>query len=132
MASAEPGRYTPDDPLAGDCAADSGRRLLIVEPEPLLRWSLVTYLRRWFEVFAVDSDAAAQRVLDEQSVDAVVVSDQLSDKDVEEIEAHARSRNTGTRVVRTVISRREGVTPWIEKPFDLAELAVLLGIPARH
>ena len=104
------------------------RRLLIVEPEPLLRWSLAKYLSKWFEVFPVDSVAPADRVLDQQPIDAVVVSDQLPDRRAQSIENHARSRNAATCVIHTVTTRVVGSAKCIEKPFELARLATLLGV----
>ena len=49
--------------------------LLIVEPEELVRWSLVTYLSRSFSVFTADSTDAAVRILNEHDIDAVVIAD---------------------------------------------------------
>jgi DNA-binding NtrC family response regulator len=110
-------------------------RVLVVEPEALVRWSLVTYLARWFDVLSADSRSAADKILDDQQVDAVVVSDDLSDRAVEDVEAHARSRNPDTRVIRTVTGppsdkAADGATPRLEKPFDLSRLATLLGVQA--
>ena len=50
-----------------DMQASDGRIgfLLIVEPEPLLRWSLATYLSKWFDVFPADTREAADRILDD-------------------------------------------------------------------
>ena len=119
---------------AGNSPPSAARRLLIVEPEALVRWSLVTYLTKWFDVFTADSRATADHILDDQLIDAVVVSDDLSDRAPEEIEARARSRNPAARVVRTITdSPGEELpsqkTPRLEKPFELSELAMLLGIP---
>jgi len=112
----------------GDRTGSESGRLLIVEPEPLLRWSLVTYLSRWFEVFPAESESAADRLLDEQPMDAVVVSDQLPNHQAEEIEAHARSRNAAARVIRTVTTVDDPRNRCIEKPFELSKLAGLLGV----
>lgn len=113
---------------AGDVMHPSGR-VLIVEPEPLLRWSMSTYLSRWFEVFPTDDDAAAERVLGEHAVDALIVSDQLPREEAADLEAHARTLNTDARIVRTVTTRENGLTPaCIEKPFELAALARMLGV----
>jgi len=111
----------------------SPRHLLIVEPEELVRWSLVTYMAKWFAVDSVDSRAGADRILDERRIDAVVVSDDLSDQAAEAIETHARSRNPSVCVVRTVTNpsgdnEPAPDTPRVEKPFELSKLASLLGI----
>ena len=103
-----------------------------MEPEELVRWSLVTYLARWFVVDAVDSRAAADQIIDDRSVDAVVVSDDLSDDAIESIEARVRSRNPSARVICTVANPLRGKelglgTERVEKPFELAKLATMLG-----
>lgn len=107
--------------------------LLVVEPETLLRWSLATYLSKWFDVFPTDTGEAADRILEDHRIDALVVSDQLSAAMLDALESHARSRNASTRVVRTVTSlNRDGLTDQgtfcIEKPFELWKLANLLGV----
>jgi len=107
------------------------RTVLIVEPEALLRWSLVTYLGRWFRVFAADSVSAADRLLDEQPIDAAVLSDDLPDGGADQIERHLRIRNPTPCVVRistrpTTSSGTSQTTARLEKPFDLTTLANLL------
>lgn len=112
------------------------RCLLVIEPEELVRWSLVTYLGRWFVAFSADSPAVADQILDEQPIDAVVISDDLSNEAGEEIEARARSRNPDVQIIWTLThpgrSRhyRRG-TDAVEKPFELSHLARLLGAKKR-
>lgn len=114
-------------------AVQPSRQVLIVEPEELVRWSLVTYLGKWFAAFSADTQVAADRILDDQQIDALVVSTDLLDQGAEEIQARARSRNPDVTVVCTstkppgekVCSR---ATPFLEKPFELSELADLLGV----
>ena len=107
--------------------------VLVVEPEDLVRWSLVTYLGKWFEVCSADCGCVAERILDDRKVDAVVLSDDLSDQAAEDVEAHARARNPAARVVRTVTGppgekASNGASPRLEKPFELSRLAVMLGV----
>ena len=107
--------------------------LLVVEPEALLRWSLATYLSKWFDVFPTDTGESADRILEDHRIDALVVSDQLPAESLDALESHARSCNAATRVVRTVTSlNRNTVTDQgtfcIEKPFELVKLANLLGV----
>ena len=116
-----------------DRGSRGGGTLLVVESEPLLRWSLVTYLGRWFEVIPTESESTAHETLDKQDVDAVVVSDDLCDRAAAEIEAHALSRNSSAIVVRTITNPSRGTplpreTGYLEKPFQLAQLAALLGV----
>lgn len=109
--------------------------LLIVEPEDLLRWSLTTYLGRWFEVYPTESPVAANRYLDERFFEAVVTSDELPEEALMDIETHAHSRNVATKLVRTVTSlcascQRMPQGCCIEKPFQLSKLATMLGVAA--
>ena len=129
----------PSNPGCTSSPPSHGRvgYLLIVEPEALLRWSLATYLSKWFDVFPTDSPEAADRILHDHAIDAMVVSDQLSPDSVSELETRARSCNASARLVRTVTSLVPGgmdsnQAQLIEKPFELAKLASLLGVDARH
>lgn len=122
--SAANGNASPPQPV---------QTLLIVEPESLIRWSLVTYLAKWFKVYAADSGRAANRFLDEHGIDAAIVSDDLPGGVAEEIEARARSLNSSVRLVCTVTNPPgekacARTTQCLEKPFELAELANLLGV----
>jgi len=116
-----------------DSTCQAEQNLLVVEPEPLLRWSLATYLKRWFHVFPVDSTRAADQILDDRAIDAVIVSEDLTDHGADEVEAHARARNARARVVRTLTRPPDHEPPkrgtvCLEKPFELSALAILLGI----
>jgi len=122
-----------DISTGGGTPRSPAEHLLIVEPEALVRWSLVTYLGKWFAVYSADSRASADRILDDHRIDALVVSDDLSDRAAKDIEAHARSQNPSVRVVRTVTNPSDGEeptpdTPCVEKPFELSKLASLLGV----
>lgn len=121
VASANPGSNKGD------------RYVLVVEPDRLLRWSLATYLSRWFQVCSVTSVSEAASVLEEHPVDAVIISDEPAGKKVREVERRAKSLNPLAKVIRIVMSTRadenagEG-TVALEKPFELAVLARLLGV----
>jgi DNA-binding response OmpR family regulator len=109
--------------------------VLIVEPEPLLQWSLGTYLSQWFDVYVADGASAAQALLDEHAVTAVIVSAELPDGAAARVEAWARVHNRDVTVVRTVTclpvpSAGEEGAYVVEKPFELAAVASLLGAPA--
>lgn len=109
--------------------------VLVVEPEALLRWSLTKYLSKWFRVFPTDSAPAAEQLLQTQTMDAVIVSDEISGRALEDLECHALSRNAQTRFVCTVTNlshctlNAQGVC-LIEKPFELSRVACLLGVEA--
>ncbi len=121
-----------DDPTAGAVPAERGRlRVLVVEPEALLRWSVVTYLSRWCYVLQVDSQTGADQLLDGHTVDAVIVADRLADGACSAVEEHVRSINPSARIVRTGVSETEEHSThptFIEKPFELSKLAEALGI----
>ena len=111
--------------------------LLIVEPEPLLRWSLATYLSKWFDVFPADSRDAADRILDDHRVDAAVLSDGLPPESVRALTDHVRRQHAESKIVQTVTSVRaappaDATTKLIEKPFELARLADMLGVGAHR
>ena len=84
-------------------AHNEKEQLLIVEPDTLLRWSLVTYLSRWFRVVPVESSDQANLILDQYTFDAVVVCDDHVNTIADNIESHAHQRNSQARVVRTVM-----------------------------
>ena len=112
------------------------RCLLIVEPQALLKWSLVKYLSRWFEILVADNEGDAQRFLDEHHISAVVVSDELPEHTVRRIEARAKASNPEVQLVRTVADTalsQDNLDPddtafCLEKPFALSKMAELLGI----
>lgn len=106
-------------------------RLLVVEPEALLRWAMVTYLGRWFEVFQAPTAEAACALLEREPVDAVVVSGELGRSAAESVEHYASERNPAARMVRTITDPNErercpSTSVCLEKPFRLSDLADLL------
>lgn len=124
-------KQAKDSPLSTNVR----RRLLVVEPDALTQWSLAVYLERWFDVVATDSAAEAARLLRERPVNALITSDDLPDAATESLESQACSMNADVLIVRTVTERCDHHSPVghlarIEKPFDLASLARLLGVPA--
>lgn len=134
---------TPDStsPSAGgraDCPAPVPIRpgLLIVEPEDLLRWSLTTYLSRWFDVYPTETAATAHRIIDEHRIDAIIMSEELAETELAHLAERALVFNHSARIVRTVTHLPSGRMPaaqtcCIEKPFQLSNLAELLGIHVR-
>jgi DNA-binding NtrC family response regulator len=107
------------------------RRLLIVEPDRLTRWSIEQYLRSGFDVESADSAAAAQGPLDSGRFDAIVIADDLPDGGADNVEQRARSRNPDVATVRTTTHVSEaapttGRTVLLEKPFELTSLGRVL------
>jgi hypothetical protein len=109
-------------------------QILIVDPDPLTQWSLKTYLARWFGVDSANSIAAALRILETRAVDALVVSDEWPPTGLAALEQRAHSFNARVAIVRTVTDSSKPRPPgphlgYLEKPFELAQLARLLGVP---
>jgi len=106
---------------------------LVVEPDHLLRWSLVTYLGRWFHMFPAQSLEDAALILESTPIDAVVISSEFARSNARELARRAVATNSNTRVVKIVTSSHEDASTddgaaAIEKPFELAALARLLGV----
>jgi len=117
-------------------ARQTGGRLLVVDADRLTRWSVKAYLGDSRDVLTVESTDGALELLDEQTVEAVVVSEDLPDHGADKVETRARSRNPCVVVVRTVseplmddVSSESTVR--LEKPFTLSRLAELLGVSGR-
>jgi DNA-binding NtrC family response regulator len=110
------------------------RRLLVASSDRLLRWSLCTYLRDWFDVQAVSDVSAAEQVLHNGDFDALFLSDDLPVVDMDRIEMLTKSMNPKAIVVHTTTNPTAAriTAPnvvQLEKPFDLAALARVLGVP---
>jgi DNA-binding response OmpR family regulator len=113
--------------------AGTQARVLVVEPDHLTLWSVATYLQRWFTVDTTNCGVEAEKLLRDHVFAALVVSDQLPRRTAETLVALARNNNPNGRAVLMVSSAANAEsTPScatrIEKPFELATLARLLGI----
>jgi DNA-binding response OmpR family regulator len=124
-----PGEQRPD----GEGARG---RVLIIEPDPLTRWSMSTYLKRWFDVTTAESAEAANPLLGPSALAALILADELPGERCRSIEHLARQRNPALITVHTVTGVARGAAhpsdegrTWLEKPFELACLARLLGVP---
>lgn len=107
--------------------------LLIVEPDVLAQWSMRMYLQPWFEVCSAASVAEAAAELAARPFAALIVWDEFPDRAAERLIAAATKVNPDVLIVRTATGvNRNGASPRIrllEKPFQLEELARILGIP---
>ncbi|UCE60426.1 MAG: hypothetical protein JSU63_01500 [Phycisphaerales bacterium] len=115
--------------LGSDC---SRPRLLIVEPDKLTRWSIEEHLREVFDILTAGSETNAHALLDANPVDAVVIADDLPAFGADALEEHARARNPGVSAVRMITDMGKSEHPesqaaFLEKPFELANLARALG-----
>lgn len=149
-----PRKHESIDTQAIHIAHRAGRpRILVVEPDPLLRWSIAIYLKPWFDVVLSDCTSAARDWLARTNVDAVIISsDQIGNTTEPAAVAWAQR---GERPVTTIITctgtetadwlskrrrkchlgrhdrkshtARRGIC-FIEKPFPLSDLAAALGL----
>jgi hypothetical protein len=112
-------------------------RLLLLEAQELTRWSIATYLRRWYVVETPDSSAAARRLVQSAVYAALVLSDEFARSQLLLIQRIAAERNPALKTVYMVTGARdvtplEGHTHQLEKPFELPSLARLLGVPQHE
>jgi diguanylate cyclase (GGDEF)-like protein len=111
-----------------------GGRILLVEDEDLLRWSIERYLqRRGFEVDSVKEGRTALEKLGAAVYDVVVTDLAIDQVDGLAVAAEARRLHAETQVViitgqgskETVLQAlRQGVWDYVEKPFDLEILLI--------
>jgi DNA-binding NtrC family response regulator len=103
--------------------------VLVMEADPLLRWSLTTYLGRFFTVFAIGSLEELDHTVHAEHLDAIVASDDLA-SDAETLFVRIRQTNLAIVAVQMVAATSGAdVVPNfvpIEKPFQLDILADLL------
>lgn len=110
------------------------RRVLVVDPDRLTRWSIEEYLRDAAEVASADGVPAAHNLLDHDRYDVIIVADDLPQDGADQVEQHARSRNPGIAAVRTLTRPSDeaeqagSLAILLEKPFELASLARVLGL----
>ncbi len=119
----------------GEMAAHEGPRrgrILLVEDEDLLRWSVQRYLEeRGFAVDAAGSGPEAQQRLAATRYDVVVTDLALGEVDGLALAETASARHTDTQVIiitgratkeNAIEALRRGVFDYVEKPFELGRL----------
>ena len=121
-------KSSPDDgPLLRD-------RVLVIEPDHLTLWSVATYLQRWFTVETTNCGVEAEKLLRDHAVAAVIISDQFPHRAAETLTQLAKRLHPDARTVLMVSGDADpesiaGCVTRLEKPFELSDLARLLGVP---
>ncbi len=105
------------------------RSVLIVDPDPLARWSLAEFLGRWFNVET--AEAPPTRGL-ERNLIGVILSDATPAGVIDAFEASVRRAAPAATIIRTVTNahgaKRPGNSVRIEKPFKLTDVGRVLGL----
>ena len=118
--------------IQGDGTAPEKRRsLLLIDADPLLRWSIVTHLRTAFDIQVAETLDEGRGLLVRQRFDAVILSNGYRAKAIREFEALAKLQNEEVTIVRLITgvedkSQEPGIE-FLEKPFELASLSSALG-----
>ncbi len=112
------------------------RRILLVEDEDLLRWSVKRFLEgRHYHVEAVKGSLMALERLNSTAFDVIVTDLKMENIDGLQLAAEVRKKTPETQVIiitgqgskETVIEAlRQGVWDYIEKPFDLELLLITI------
>ena len=118
--------------IQGDETAPTKRRsLLLIDADPLLRWSIVTHLRKAFDIQVAGTLDEGRGLLERQRFDAVILSNGCRSKTIREVEALAKLKNEEVTIVRLTTCREESAPKpgieFLEKPFELASLSNALG-----
>jgi two-component system, NtrC family, response regulator AtoC len=118
----------------------TGLNLLVLEDEALLRKQIATFLERMgADVNAVDTLEKARQVLNDLSFDFAVIDVNLPDGlGTNLLKERAFPQNTGVIVMTAqggiagaVEALKLGALDYLTKPFDLAELPILIGRARR-
>ena len=118
--------------IEGDGTAPMKRRsLLLIDADPLLRWSIVTHLRKAFDIQLAETLDEGRGLLVRQRFDAVILSNGNRAQAIRELEALAKLQNEEVTIVRLITgaeseSQELGIR-YLEKPFELASLSNALG-----
>ena len=107
--------------------------MLLVDPDPLLRWSVETHLHQWFDVVAAANPKDALARLRNSRFETIILTAAMEGP-MRDMEAEARVRNKNVKIVRLTTegrrARADGSVVSLEKPFRLEALAEILGVRA--
>ncbi len=118
----------------------SGLSILVLDDEPLLRKQIVAYLERLgADVTAVDTLQKARTVVGDLSFDFAVIDVNLPDgTGTDLLKQRVFPQNTGVIVMTAqggvtgaVEALKNGALEYLTKPFDLAELPIMIGRARR-
>jgi DNA-binding NtrC family response regulator len=121
-------------------ASLSGLSLLVLEDEPLLRKQIGAYLERLgADVTTVDAISKARKVIQDLSFDFAIMDVNLPDGlGTDLLKERVFPQNTGVIVMTAqggiagaVEALKLGALEYLTKPFDLAELPILIGRARR-
>lgn len=111
-------------------------RILVIDDEKLIRWSLEKDLRReGYEILTAESAKAGMNLFESESVDVVLLDIRLPDGDGKEILKWMRQRDpwisvimvTANDDIKTVVECiRGGAFTYLHKPFEFEELCLNL------
>ena len=114
---------------------ETGHRILVVDDEPLVCWSLKNALERaGFEVKTTESGETAIQLLKDSQFDLIITDMNLPNRDGFEVAQAGRGRSKQIPVIMVTAfgddsaqmkAEKLGVCCVIDKPFDLSEIVNL-------
>jgi len=109
-------------------------RILLVERDELVRWSIGKFMQRWFAIESIESPNWVEQLAKPPRICGLILSDEVSAIEAAAIQELVRRRLPDVRTVRMTTGTQEADgladgTVYLEKPFELSELARVLGVP---
>jgi two-component system, NtrC family, response regulator AtoC len=137
-------RITDDWKVKDNTLKDNKQKILVVDDEKMIRWSLGEALRGWgYEPIQAETAAAARAAFDVERPTAILLDINLPDGSGLEVLRQIRHRQADAVVImitanvlvdETIAALRGGAYDFIGKPINLEELQVAIrnGIEAGH
>lgn len=108
--------------------------LLLIDADPLLRWSIATFLHDNYDVQPADTCEEGRVLLQGRPFDAMIIANGQG-KGVSDLRRLAAQRNPQVTVIRLVATQEPGTAEpgitYLEKPFALAQLSNALRAKPR-
>ncbi|HUU45071.1 MAG TPA: sigma-54 dependent transcriptional regulator [Acidobacteriota bacterium] len=118
------------------------RTILVVDDEKLIRWSLDSKLRSWgYEVETAEDAQTAIGIVEERLPDLVLLDIKLPDGDGVDVLERIRELSADMAVIMitaegtvetAVRAMKLGAYDYLSKPFDLAEMRILIEKALEH